>query len=62
MIVVIIEKDCTTSEGAFTAGEIVSAPDSIAEWLIHNELAMVARNWRQGGERTAPKPIPTRFL
>ena len=61
-MIIVIEKDCTLGEDWFVAGEVIEAPTPIAEWLIHNGLATVARNWRWEGESTAPKPAPTRFL
>jgi len=51
-----------TPFGDLLVGEIVEAPYEIAEYLIHNQLAQVARNWRQPGEKVAPTPIPTRVL
>lgn len=54
--------DYSTPYGKFVRGEVVEAPQQIAEYFLHNGIATVARNWRWPGERSAPKPVPTRFL
>ena len=49
-------KPISTPFGEFVSGEVIDAPIKVAEWLIHNQLAEVARNWRWPGEKVAPKP------
>ena len=72
MIIIIGEQnkpaDCSAKDtiltpfGDFISGEIVDAPDNIAEWFIHNQLAQVARNWRGPGEKIALSPVATRVI
>ncbi len=61
-MIVIIKEGCCTKDELFVPGEVVSAPDPVAEFLIRKGWATVARNWRQVGEKIAPIPTPTRFL
>ena len=52
----------STPFGEFVHGEVVEAPYQIAEWLIHSQLASVARNWRWPGESRAPVLVATRII
>ena len=52
----------STPFGEFAHGEVVEAPDVVAERLIHSQLASVARNWRWPGEKAAPVPVATRII